>query len=75
MFNAIKGDKNLALKARWEAKTDAVITKNIVRDRIQDMKRRAATDLKQRKAKLASLLAAEDKQYEMEFMNNLETPE
>jgi len=39
------------------------------------MKKRAATDLKVRKAKLASLLAAEDKQYEMEFMNNLETPE
>ena len=46
MFNAIKGDKNLALKARWEAKTDARITQNIVRDRIVDMKRRAATDLK-----------------------------
>jgi len=22
MFNAIKGDKNLALKAKWEQKTD-----------------------------------------------------
>jgi hypothetical protein len=45
MFHAIKGDKNLALKAKWEAKTDAIITKNIVRDRIQDMKKRAATNL------------------------------
>jgi hypothetical protein len=39
------------------------------------MKKRAATDLRVRKAKLASLLAAEDKSYEMEFLNNLETPE
>ena len=46
MFNAIKGDKNLALKAAWEAKTDARITQNIVRDRIVDMKRRQASDLK-----------------------------
>jgi hypothetical protein len=53
MFNAIKGDKNLALKAKWEAKTDARITSNIVRDRILDMKKRAATDLYQRRAKLA----------------------
>mgnify|MGYP000856842934 FL=1 len=75
MFNSIKGDKNLALKAKWEIKTDARITKNIVRDRILDMKRRAATDLYARRAKLAQVLAAEDQQYEKEFMDNLETPE
>ena len=75
MHNAIKGDKNLALKAKWEQKTDAVITRNIVRDRIADMKKRAAADLYQRRAKLAALLSAEDQQYEKEFMDNLETPE
>lgn len=75
MHNAIKGDKNLELKARWEQKTDSVITRNIVRDRISDMKKRAAADLKSRKAKLAQLLASEDQQYEKEFMENLETPE
>ena len=75
MHNAIKGDKNLALKAKWEQKTDAVITRNIVRDRIADMKKRAAADLYQRRAKLAQLLSAEDQQYEKEFMDNLETPE
>ena len=64
MFNAIKGDKNLALKAKWEQKTDATITRNIVRDRISSMKTRAAADLKIRKAKLAQLLASEDQQYE-----------
>jgi hypothetical protein len=49
------------LKAKWEIKTDQIITKNIVRDRIADMKKRAATDLRTRKAKLAAVLAAEDK--------------
>jgi hypothetical protein len=39
------------------------------------MKKRAATDLKARKARLAAVLAAEDKQYELEFMAALETPE
>jgi hypothetical protein len=38
--NAIRGDKNLKLKAQWEIKTDGIITKNIVRDRIADMKKR-----------------------------------
>jgi hypothetical protein len=35
-----------------------------VRDRIADMKKRAAADLYQRRAKLAQLLAAEDQTYE-----------
>jgi len=46
-----------------------------VRDRIADMKKRAALDLYQRRAKLAQVLAAEDQTYEREFMENLETPE
>jgi hypothetical protein len=50
--------------AKWEIKTDGVITKNLVRDRIKDMKKRAATDLQKRKARLAAVLAAEDKIYE-----------
>lgn len=52
-----------------------MITKNLVRDRIADMKKRAATDLQARRARLAVVLAAEDKVYEQEFMANLETPE
>lgn len=59
----------------WEIKTEGVITRNIVRDRIADMKKRQATDLQQRKARLAAVLAAEDKIYEQEFMAALETPE
>ena len=39
------------------------------------MKKRKAADLAKRKILLAELLAAEDKMYEQEFMNNLETPE
>lgn len=61
--------------AKWEQKSEGVVNRNIVRNRIADVKKRAAADLKLRKARLADLLAAEDKQYEKEFMDNLETPE
>ena len=47
-------------KAHWEAKTEKMIEKRLVRDRIADMKRRNASDLEARKARLAALLAAED---------------
>ena len=63
------------LKARWESKTDNLIVKNIAKNRIEDLRRRQESDLAARRAKLAQLLAAEDKQYEREFMDNLETPE
>ena len=39
------------------------------------MRKRKASDLESRKAKLAALLAAEDAMYEQEFNDNLETPE
>jgi len=39
------------------------------------MKKRQASDLQSRRQELAMLLAEEDKMYEQEFMNNLETPE
>jgi len=39
------------------------------------MRRRQAVNLEQRKAKLAELLAAEDRIYEQEFNDNMETPE
>ena len=41
-----------------------MIEKNIVRNRIEDMKRRQAANLEQRKVRLAQLLAAEDRIYE-----------
>jgi len=71
----INGDKNLAHKAHWESKTNQLIEKNLVRNRIADMKRREASNLEERKARLAALLAAEDQIYEKEFHDNLETPE
>lgn len=74
-MNDIRGHQNLAHKAGWEAKTGKMIEKNIVRNRIEDMKRRNAVNLEQRKAKLAELLAAEDRIYEQEFNDNMETPE
>lgn len=52
------------LKAAWEAKTDKVIVKNIARDRIAAIRKRTETDLASRKAKLAAILANEDKMYE-----------
>lgn len=51
-----------------------MIDKNIVKNRITDMRRRQAVNLEQRKAKLAELLAAEDRIYEQEFNDNMETP-
>ena len=48
-MNLIKGDKNVFLKAKWEAKSDNIIKKHIVKNRIEDMKRRAATDLNARR--------------------------
>ena len=62
-------------KAHWEAKTEKMIEKNIVRNRVADMKRRQASDLEARKARLAALLEAEDRIYEQEFNDNMETPE
>lgn len=64
MINTIKGDQNLAHKAHWEQKTNKLIEKNIVRNRIADMRKRQAANLEQRKARLAELLAAEDRIYE-----------
>ena len=46
-----------------------------MRDRVADIKRRKQSDLVQRRQKLAALLAQEDKVYEQEFMESLETPE
>ena len=65
----------MAHKANWEIKTNKMIEKGIVRNRIEDMRRRNAANLEQRKARLAELLAAEDRIYEQEFNDNLETPE
>lgn len=74
-LNDIKGFNNLRHKALWEEKTEKLIEKNIVRNRVADMKKRQASNLEQRKAKLAALLSAEDKIYEKEFQDNMETPE
>lgn len=63
------------MKAQWEEKTDSTIKKNIIRNAIDDIKKRKATDLNARRAKLAELLQNEDKIYEQEFLQSLETPE
>lgn len=75
MQNQIRGDKNNLLKALWEQKTENLIVKQVARNRIADIKKRAQSDLNARRVKLAALLASEDKIYEQEFLANLETPE
>lgn len=75
MTNQIRGDRNVFLKAKWEASTDKRIRQQTMRNAVEDMKRRRATDLQSRKAKLAVLLQQEDQGYEKEFMDNLETPQ
>jgi len=71
----LAGDRNLAHRAHWEHKTDKQIVKGIVAGRTQQMRNQFAANLEQRRAKLAALLAAEDKMYEQEFNDNLETPD
>lgn len=57
----------MTLTAQWEQKTDNMITKRIVANRINELRGRYAANLEQRKAKLAALLSAEERQYEKEF--------
>ena len=52
-----------------------MITKRIVSNRISEIRSRYAANLEQRKAKLAALLSAEERQYEKEFNDMQETPE
>ena len=40
LHNAIQGNKNMFLKATWEAKTDKAIIKKMARDRMADLKTR-----------------------------------
>ncbi len=75
LFDQIKGDKSLLLKATWEAKTDKAYQGKVIRSRIEAMHHRKEQDLRARKAKLADLLAKEEAGYEQEFLMKLETPE
>jgi len=61
--------------AHWEAKTNKMVEKSLVRSRLADLRTRHAANLEERRAKLSSMLATEDAQYEQEFQENLETPE
>ena len=75
LVNSIRQQHNLEEKAKWQHKSDKVIQSNIVKNAVDDMRKRKASDLNIRKARLAAMLAAEDKLYEQEFMQTLETPE
>lgn len=75
MVSDLQANQNLNYKAKWEQKTDSMIQKGIIRNKVHDMNKRQAIDIRAKRAKLAALLAAEDKMYEREFMENQETPE
>jgi len=75
LVNQIRQNSNLVEKAKWEHKSDKVIQGNIVKNAVNDMRKRKASDLNGRKARLAAMLGAEDKLYEQEYMSTLETPE
>lgn len=65
----------MALTAEWEHKTDKIITKQVVKGRLETMRAQYKANLEQRREKLARLLAAEDRLYEQEFNDKQETPE
>ena len=65
----------MAHQAIWESKTDKLVEKNLVKNRVAHMRVANKRNLEERKARLAALLAAEDRIYEQEFNDNLETPE
>lgn len=60
----LAGHKNLALTAEWEHKTDKIIQKQVVKNRIADLRKGYTANLEARREKLAMLLAAEDRMYE-----------
>lgn len=63
------------MTAQWEHKTDKIITKQVVKGRLQELRAQHRANLEQRREKLAALLAAEDRLYEQEFNDKQETPE
>ena len=71
----INRHKNLALTAQWEHKTDKKIIEHEKRKRISELRAHHKERLDERRAKLAALLAAEDRMYEQEFNDKQETPE
>jgi len=62
-------------KAEWENKTDDVLQATAIRNRINELKKQNEELTEIRRAKLAEKLAEEERQYEQEFINSLETPE
>ena len=65
----------MAHAANWKAKSGKAVQQRLVKERIVQMRRDQKVNLEQRKARLAALLEAEDRIYEQEFNDNLETPE
>ena len=56
----LRADNNMRLKAEWELKTDNVITTNIVRNRISQVRQEAQDNLERRRQRLAALLNQEE---------------
>lgn len=75
MNSLIRADCNMKLKAEWEHKTDNIIVKNVVKTRISQLRKEASDRLEERRIRLAALLNEEERMYQREFHENLETPE
>jgi len=60
---SINAHKNVYHRAHWEAKTDNMVVKHLVRSRFADLTKRKAADLEERRAKLAIMLRDEDAVY------------
>ena len=51
LATSIKGDNNLCHKATWEQKSEGLIKRTIVRNRLADLKRRQQSNLEERRQK------------------------
>lgn len=72
---AIRSDANMRRTAEWEQKTNNMVQKRVIKDRISEMKTEKEKALEERRKKLAAKLRQEEAQYQKEFHDNLETPE
>ena len=59
--------KNVHHRAHWEAKTDKMVEKHLVKSKLATLKTREQSGLEERRHRLAAMLRIEDSQYAVEF--------
>lgn len=75
MNQHVNNDYKLRHQATWELRTDKVIQNNQVKRRLGQLRQIHEEQLRNRRNKLAALLAAEDEMYKQEYIENQITPE